>query len=344
MVRIHVPQHMNKPYPQISSYLEEFASELGYEILIEPEYGYVGRIKTRTGKILFYHTTRFDINGLGASEISKDKTYASYFMKKLGYPVPEGDSFYSDYWAQVVKSDKDTKAAVKYAEKLGFPLIVKPNSESQGRGVHMVHTQEELQSAISSIFNEFKERVVIVQKVAPGQDYRIVVLEDEVICAYRRTPLVVVGDGKGTITQLLQAKQAEFIVRGRDTTIRLDDPRIVSSLSHLQATLDTVLESGQSLQLLANANLSSGGDAEDVTDLLHPDYKKMVIRLTRDMGLRFCGVDIITESPIDQPISEYTVIEINSAPGLDYYAETGDKQKKIVKNLYHKLIQYLITT
>lgn len=329
-------------YPQISSYLAEFAEEMGYEILIEPEYSYVGRIKTKTGKILFYHTTRFDINGLGASEIAKDKTFASYFMEKLGYPVPEGDSFYSDYWAQVVKSDKDTKAAVKYAEKLGFPLIVKPNSESQGRGVAKVHNVGELRSAIATIFNEFKERVVIVQKVAPGQDYRIVVLEDEVICAYRRTPLAIIGDGQHTIEELLKAKQAEFVARGRDTTLAIDDPRIQRSLFRLQATLDTVPESGKTIELLANANLSSGGDAEDVTPLLQEDYKKMAIQLTRDMGLRFCGIDIMTENPIDEPMSDYTIIEINSAPGLDYYAETGDKQKEIVKNLYRKLIQYLI--
>ena len=132
----------------------------------------------------------------------------------------------------------------------------------------------------------------------------------------RRTPLAIVGNGKSTVTQLLQTKQAEFVTRGRDTTLTIEDPRIAHSLTYLHSTLDTIPESGKTMELLANANLSSGGDAEDVTDLLHEDYKKMAIKLTRDMGLRFCGVDIMTGGPIDQPISDYTVIEINSAPGL----------------------------
>jgi len=41
------------------------------------------------------------------------------------------------------------------------------------------------------------------------------------------------------------------------------------------------------LPLLDNANLSAGGDAIDVTDVMHPSYKETAIRLSRDMGLRY---------------------------------------------------------
>lgn len=328
--------------PLISSILEEIVSELGIELLIEPEYGYAGRILTKDGKIFYYRSTKLDINNLGSSEVAKDKAYATYFMSQLGYPVPLGDTFYSDYWCKIIKSDKNSAAALRFAKKIGYPVIVKPNSESQGRGVEKVYNETELLDALSFIFNDIKDKVAIIQKVIIGKDYRIVVLKDEILCAYRRIPLVVKGDGKSSIAQLLENKQKKFIERGRDTTINIQDPRIARSLAHNRMTFNTILPQSQKIYLLTNANLSSGGEAEDVTRKLHADYKNMAITLTHEMGLTFCGIDIISPTPINEPMKEYTIIEINSAPGLDYYAEVGEKQRKIVKSLYKKLILILI--
>ena len=328
----------------VSDLLTELAAETGIKLLIEPEYGYAGRITTSDQRIYYFHSTKFDINRLGASEIAEDKDYAAFFMRQLGFPVPEGNAFYSDEWCGKIKSPKNAQAAVVYAEQLGFPVIVKPNSESQGRGVEKVHSKEDLLIALSHVFNHLKDKVVLVQKVVVGNDYRIVVLADEVLCAYRRIPLSITGDGISTIHQLLEKKQSQFVERGRDTVINLNDPRIERQLRHEKLSFSTTLPANQTLQLLANANLSSGGEAEDVTSILHKDYKEMAIRLTREMGLTYSGIDIMTKYPINERLKDYTVIEINAAPGLDYYAEAGSRQQQIVKQLYQKLLLQMIRT
>lgn len=329
---------MSKQNPLVSSLVSEFASELGYEALIEPTFKYAGRIKTKDGSVRFFLSTKIDINRCGASEIAKDKHYASFFMQKLGYPVPEGAAFYSDELCMILKSKNNTSAAIEYSNTIGYPLIVKPNSQSQGKGVFKVYSQKELEDAVHFVFNEIKDRVVLVQKVVVGADYRIVVLDDEVLCAYRRTSLSVQGDGKSTIGQLLQKKQEDFIARERDTVLILNDSRIKSYLQHKNLSMASVVEKDTVIELLPNANLSSGGESTDVTDDLHESMKEMAIQLTKDMGLTFCGVDIMTQDPIAAPLKTYTIIEINSSPGLDYYAESGEKQKKIVKDLYKKLL------
>src|SRR3989344_1923665 len=328
----------------VSDLLTELAAETGIKLLIEPEFGYAGRIITPDHRVFYFHSTKFDINRLGASEIAEDKDYASFFMSQLGHPVPEGKAFYSDEWCWKIKSSKNSQAAVHYAEQLGFPVIVKPNSESQGRVVEKVYAKEDLLVALSYIFNHLKDKVALVQKVVAGNDYRIVVLENEVLCAYQRTPLSVTGDGKKTIRKLLEEKQSQFENRGRDTVINLNDQRIERILRHEKLLFTTVLTKNKTVQLLANANLSSGGEAVDVTSSLHEDYKKMAIRLTRDMGLTYSGIDIMTKQPINKSLKDYTVIEINAAPGLDYYAETGSTQRQIVKVLYKKLLLHMVRT
>jgi len=333
---------MSKEIALIVSLLQELSSELGFEFIIEPEYGYAGRIKTRNGKILYFHSTHFDINTLGASEIATDKAYASFFMHNLGYTIPEGKSFYSDNWCRKIKSDRDISTALEYAHKLGYPLIVKPNSGSQGKGVEKVFTDEELRIALNNIFEKCGDKVALVQKFVEGNDYRIVVLDNEIICAYRREPLSVTGDGISTIRDLLHKKQREFVRRGRDTTISLDDLRIQRKLYRQGLDLQSVVQDSVLVTLLDNANLSSGGEAEDVKNMLHTDYKKMAIQLAHDMGLKFCGIDIITPHAIHEKLQDYCVLEINAAPGLDYYAERGETQKEIVKNLYKKMLGYML--
>ncbi len=103
--------------------------------------------------------------------------------------------------------------------------------------------------------------------------------------------------------------------------------------------LNSIPRKGTRIYLLANANLSTGGDSVDVTDTIHTAFKKIAIKLTKDMGLRLCGVDLMIEGDITQKVKKYWVIEVNSAPGLDHYVTTGKAQKKIVEDLYLEVLK-----
>ena len=214
--------------------------------------------------------------------------------------------------------------------------MAKPNGGSQGKGVYLAHTELQLRYALRSIFKI--DRVALVQRFVRGSDYRLVVLDKKVISAYRRIPLNVTGDGKSSILQLLDRKQREFVSGGRDTHLHPEDPRITLKLRKDGLTLHSILPKGKQVFLLDNANLSSGGDAEDITDSLHQDFKRIAIRLAKDMGLRLCGVDMMIDGDIQKAPKKYWIIEINSAPGLDHYATTGRAQQRMVEDLYLEVL------
>ncbi|KKQ26762.1 MAG: cyanophycin synthase [Parcubacteria group bacterium GW2011_GWB1_37_13] len=143
---------------------------------------------------------------------------------------------------------------------------------------------------------------------------------------------------------LLKQKQKDFILNERDTKINFKDKRIKLKLKHAGYTLNTILPKNKKIYLLDNANLSTGGDAVDVTNVIHPGFKKIAINVTKDMGLRISGVDImLTKGDITKnPKScRYYIIEINAAPGLDHYVTTGRKQRKIVETMYLKVLKAL---
>ncbi len=321
---------------------KRLAKEIGAKVLLEPKWKTVGQIEFpgragREGLKRYFRYSSVDLNTLGASEISKDKDYSAFFMKKMGYPTVVGKPFYSDQWSATIGSKEDTLAAIRYAKKIGYPLFVKPNDGSQGYSVSKVSNSYELRKALADLFKS--RDVALVQKPAMGRDYRIVVLDSKVISAYERIPLSVIGDGRLSILKLLRKKQRSFVKLGRDTKIKIEDPRIKAKLRFQGRTVRSVPIFGERVFLLDNANLSTGGDATDVTEAMHPSFNKIATRLTRDMGLRICGVDLMIEGDISKPAKKYVILETNAAPGLDHYVKSGPEQKNIVEKLYREVLR-----
>jgi D-alanine-D-alanine ligase-like ATP-grasp enzyme len=327
----------NHPAPLFGKLLRKLAPKIGATVVMEPVWGIVGQITFKNGRKRYFRYSSLDLNPLGASDVAKDKDYAKFFIRRMGYPVPVGEAFFADDWCKAIGSRRDIHAAYRYARKIGFPVIVKPNSGSQGMNVTLVHTKEEFFRAMRAIFA--RDRVALVERQVRGTDYRVVVLDGKVISAYERIPLHVMGDGRRTILQLLKHKQRQFVAASRDTRLKLDDPRIVQKLRRQGLTMRSIPAKGVQIFLLDNANLSTGGEAMDVTRRMHPAFKRLAVRLTRDMGLRLCGVDLIVQGSVTETPERYWVLEVNAAPGLDHHAATGRAQEKIVEKLYLKVLK-----
>ncbi len=319
--------------------LQKLGRKMGATVVIEPEWGVVGQITFKSGKRSYFRYNTLDLNPVGAADVAKDKDYAAFFMRKLGYPAIAGKTFFRADWAKTLRSKRNINAAYRYAVKLGFPVVVKPNSGSQGTAVAVVHNKKDFYRAMRAVFKS--DKVALVQRKVSGKDYRIVVLDDKIISAYERIPLNVIGDGRSTITQLLKQKARGFDISKRDTQIAFNDPRIANKLRCQGRALATIPKQGEQVFLLDNANLSTGGDAVDVTDIVHPTFKKISIRLTKEMGLRICGVDLMIDGDISQKPQKYHVLEINAAPGLDHYVKGGKAQEKIVEDLYLQVLKSL---
>jgi len=314
-------------------------------ILIEPVYGYVGRIVYRDATVRFFRGSSMGMNRLGASEIARDKGYTKFFLDQLGYRTPRGQVFLSDKFVQLIDQNLGRFGFKEFAhcdrildyigQSLGYPCYLKPNEGSQGRGIERCATPAEVTEALERYVAEGALKV-LVEEAVPFPDYRVVVLGDEVISCYLRKPLCLAGDGVSTVRELLAARQRQFVEDGRDTIINLADSRIDKGLRRQGWDRETVLAPGQMWQAHQVSNLSVGGDSEDFTDRIHPEWRKLCIEVSAAMGLRFCGVDLACED-ICRAGAAYSILEINAAPGLDNYAASGPRQAGLVRNLYRRV-------
>lgn len=315
------------------------AEKLGLKVLVEPTRGIYGVIFFDNGNKYYLKDINFNLNSTVSASLSKNKAATSYFLKEFGYPVPEFTMVYSDEKCARIKSDDTIGAGLEYAKKIGFPVILKPNNMSQGNYVFKANDESEYCIFISEILSHCD--TAQVQNFCAGNDYRIVVLDKKILSAYQRVPFYVIGDGVSSISNLIEKKQQSFITSGRDTKLSKSDLRLSYKLSQQGLSFDSVPPSGEKIYLQDISNLSAGGETIELTDKIHPSFAELSLCIAKDMNLVMCGIDIITGDITRQNDGEFTIIEINSTPGLDNYAYEGTKQEIYVEQLYSEVLTYI---
>ena len=293
------------------SRLQEACDLVAAKLEVIPDADNSGRITLTSGRVRYFHRLRWDLNTLGAAAIALDKDATAHVLKRCGYTVPTGRGFSYDGRLRA----RDIGGAYEYAQRLGLPVLLKPNNSFGDQQVCVVYTRAQFYAAARDVFAASKK--LLVQRIARGIDCSIVVLDGEVLMASEKTRPYVLGDGRSSIRTLIVTSQRRSRAAGRSTQLRADDVRVGRHLAHSRQTLQTVPPVGQRVELLPCGNLGVGGDTRVVTDLLHPKLRALAIRVVGEMGLRLASLDLVLSRPSDAPPKRCTVLELNSAPGLD---------------------------
>lgn len=264
-----------------------------------------------------------------AVDIASDKHLTKALLERVGVPVPRG--------ACVRTADE----AVAAARRIGGRVATKPLDAQQGRGVCLnLESEADIRDAFA-IARDYSE-IVVVEECFAGNDYRVLVVGGRLVAASERMPASVVGDGRRTIAELVEAENRDPR-RGagheKPLTVITADDEALHHLARQGHSLDSVPRLGERVFLRACANLSKGGTARDVTDIVHPEVRSMCERAARAVGLDICGIDLVAED-ISRPLGERAgIIEVNAAPGLRMHEHPSDGQPRrigdaIVEMLY----------
>jgi D-alanine-D-alanine ligase-like ATP-grasp enzyme len=323
--------------------IAEIGSSMGISVELEPEYQFAGELVFPDGRRHLFRNTNFNVNPAGSTEIAKDKGYTSFFLRKHGLNAPKNKAFFSEKLNANLPTARrrGVEAAIEFAEKLGFPVFIKPNNLSQGAFVTKAYCAVDIYKVAQQIFE--RTDVLLVEQACQGRDYRVVVLGSKIISAYERIPLAVIGDSKHSIEELLQHAKAKLAHLGRpNSEIDISDHRIDIKLRELGKTRNAIPAEGERVVLLDNANLSTGGTSADVSDTIHASFSDIAIKATKTLGLQLCGVDILCDDLTQNASNQaWNIIELNAAPGLDNYASLGVEQANRVKSLYREILAYL---
>ena len=242
-----------------------------------------------------------------AVDLAGDKQETNGILRDLGLPVPE---------QRIVRRASE---AVRAAKRIGFPVVLKPLDGNHGRGVSInLKTDEEVELGFKKAAEH--GRTIIVESHIEGFDHRLLVVNGELVAAAKREPGHVLGDGKHSIAELVDIVNDDPRrgVGHEKVLTRLEfDHQAEQLLKKSGYDKDTVPKKGEVVYLRSTANLSTGGTALDVTDIIHPDNREMAIRSIRAIGLDIGGVDFLTND-ISLSFREAggAICEVNAGPGF----------------------------
>ncbi|MFD0321610.1 cyanophycin synthetase [Lysobacter gummosus] len=242
-----------------------------------------------------------------AVELASDKEETNKILASLGLPVPRQELV------------TDSSGAIRAARKLGGSVVTKPYNGNHGRGITIdISSDEDIRAGFEAAREH--SRSVIVETFVGGDDHRLLVINGELIAATKRTPGHVVGDGKSSIAELVEVvnQDPRRGVGHEKVLTRLElDSQAEQMMERVGYTAASIPKDGEIVYLRSTANLSTGGTATDVTDIIHPDNRDMAVRAVRAIGLDVGGVDFISPN-IAESYKNIGggICEINAAPGF----------------------------
>ena len=302
-------------------------------------------------KTHFFLCSRGDKGSNESASICRNKSLTKEKLKEAGVSVPEGATL------------DDDDEIISYAEKIGYPVVLKPLKGSMGKGVYVnIKTKDELLTALKELRKTEKDKRLIIEKYYPGNEYRVYVVGDKVVSAVNRIPANVIGDGVHTIKELIEIKNKE---RGKNPYLATKPIKVDSEVRKLLEskgyTIDSIPRNNEQVFLREKSNLSQGGDPIEAIHELSDEVKQIAINALKALpSMGHAGLDMIINPKNNR---EATVIEINSkaeiafhlfpiageakdVPGaiIDYYFPESTNNKKTLAYFdYQSILEPLST-
>jgi D-alanine-D-alanine ligase-like ATP-grasp enzyme len=247
-------------------------------------------------------------NSATASTLASDKYFTNRILERAGIANLGGEYFFlHDRHRSHRPAGHEREDAIAYLEKLGGTGFVKPLLGSRGDFAQILHDKTSLDRYLHEVSHHYDS--VLLQPVASGLEYRIFLLDDEVVYSARKYPPFVVSDGISAIRDLLAAHNEALRSRGL-SPVSVDR----------DASLDAVLPKGERWDIPGRMNLSAGG-----TMVLETPHSQGPLTLARKaaqtLGLRVAAVDLFTD--VGGEADALGVIEVNSNPSIRLLEQSG---------------------
>ena len=300
-------------YPDQSVYAAFACSEFGLAFAdIDGGTGLVFSVSSAARSIHFGagRCSWYPQNNATASTLASDKYFAGRILARAGVEALGGEYFFlRDRHRADRPAGHEREDALTHFRQLGASAFVKPLAGSRGDFAQAVHDEAALLRYLGEVSPYYD--AILMQPIVAGNEYRIFLLDDEVLYTARKYPPSVRGDGASSIRDLLTAHNDGLRSRGLSP---------VSMTEDRDATLDAVLPNGERWQIPGRMNLSAGGTMvlEAPASGAAPTLAK---KAARALGLRVAAIDLFTDIGGDP--GAIRVIEVNSNPSIRLLEQSG---------------------
>lgn len=266
-------------------------------------------------RTMYIFGNKFPNNNASIEQICNDKAALSDILHC--YKIPHVEHYYfdspvlEDYCPTSGNWQKMMNLLKKYSKN---GLVCKPNRGTGGRNVIRVQNYKELEYAVWKIFNN-SNAICISPYYEIQNEYRVLMVGDEVQYVFKKIRPHIVGDGHSTLKELWdESKQSAIETNVADWTyIPAIGEEVIISWKH---------------------NLGSGATPQLVTDpTIISNLSNLAKMCVGALNLGFVSIDIIETD------GKYLVLEINSGVMVEKFSTYSPDYRELVKKAIKKAIQ-----
>jgi glutathione synthase/RimK-type ligase-like ATP-grasp enzyme len=136
-------------------------------------------------KTQFVYGFNFPLNTATGWEVAKDKSATSQILTKYGISCVEHKLFIQPELKKYTLVSTNANKVFGYADHLKYPLVCKDNCGAGGNNVFKIHTKEELQKALSSIW-KISRGASLCPFYEIEHEYRFFVLDGEIQFVFKK--------------------------------------------------------------------------------------------------------------------------------------------------------------
>jgi cyanophycin synthetase len=243
-----------------------------------------------------------------STAVASDKPLSYRLLTEAGIPVPE----------HVVIDASDFEAARAFLERGPFPCLVKPATGRGGEGViGSIRTPAQLRRAL--LHASAESSMLLVERQLDGDQFRVVVLQGEILLVLRRVRPRVLGDGEASVAELMRREyESRLKLEGaaglKPFRIGLD---CVQTLEEQGLSLRSVPPADTPVTVMTATNFGGAQDSEVIASPFSATLEAEVVRAADVLGVRLAGVDLITSDPSRSlKSSAGAILDVGPAPAL----------------------------
>jgi len=309
-------------YPDQSVYAAYACAEFGLTFDdIDGGTGLVFSVASKTKSVHFGagRCSYYPQNNATASTLASDKYFTSTILEHAGVATLGGEYFFLHARHRAHRpAGHEREDALEHFRKLGGTAFVKPFLGSRGDFAQGLRDEASLARYLEEVSQHYD--AILIQPIVSGIEYRVFLLDDDVLYTARKYSPCVLGDGARPIRNLLAAHNEMLRARGLSPVAVADG-----------AWLDIVLAEGKRWEIPGRMNLSAGGTMV-LESLPSAAALELAKKAARTLGLRVAAVDLFTE--IGGDTKAMRVIEVNSNPSIRLL-EQSDRGDLILKIWHH---------
>ena len=268
----------------------------------------------KDNEVRYLTGNKFDLNGHAIGNIMDDK-YAFYeILNNLNIPVCEHNIFYSKNNHQYYSQGCNTKEDILNCfHKFNNDVVVKPNKGSMGIGVYHVTNKDELIDVTNNLLiNNYSISICPYYHIK--NEYRVIVLDNEIKLIYKKINPIVIGDGKTTLKELLIKFNSSYYTDK-------DIPNIIPNKNEIY-------------NYDFHFNLSKGSIATiDIDSNTKEKICQLALEVSKKVGIIFASIDIIETRE-----NELLVLEANSGVTINKANNFIPNGYEIAKEIYKEAI------